>query len=256
MRIKRDIRKGQFCTRRGRILLGILSGGVLPSTKSPWPSPRWAAIDPAILCQCVQWTFSRNFEDCEGHTCTFGVKMFCTACGTECVSTVKFCHQCGHQGNVLNASKKTVSAVNTEELITECFHRRYPYNTIVGLLEKLDGLRMYLKTLKRKLKELRLKRKRGDYDEDSLWELIKQEMQGEGSLAGYRYIWHSLRLKYHLNVPRSLLASIMKEIDPKGVKETRSTRLKRRVYISDGPNFCWHIDSKRQMLYKILIKKP
>jgi len=31
----------------------------------------------------------------------------------------------------------------------------------------------------------------------------------------------------------------MKEIDPK-----RSRRLRRRAYVSYGPNFCWHIDGR------------
>lgn len=41
-------------------------------------------------------------------------------------------------------------------------------------------------------------------------------MQGAGALAGYRYIWHSLHLKHHINVLQSLVASILKEIDPEG----------------------------------------
>ena len=36
MRIKRDIGKGQLCT-RGGVLLGILGGGVLPGSLNPDP---------------------------------------------------------------------------------------------------------------------------------------------------------------------------------------------------------------------------
>ena len=57
-------------------------------------------------------------------------------------------------------------------------------------------------------------------------------MQGPGSLAGYRYLWHALRLKQHVNVPRNLVATIMKESDLDGVKERRSRRPKRRVYMN------------------------
>jgi len=42
--------------------------------------------------------------------------------------------------------------------------------------------------LKRELRDLGLKRKAGSHDEDTVPELLKQEMQGAGSLAGYRYI--------------------------------------------------------------------
>ena len=109
---------------------------------------------------------------------------------------------------------------------------------------------MHVRTLKRKLKDLGLKRKEANHDEDIVRELIKQEMQGAGSLAGYRYIWHALRLRHHVNVPRSQVASIMKEIDPQGVQERRSRRLKRRAYVSYGPNFCWHLDGTCKLGYK------
>ena len=153
--------------------------------------------------------------------------MFCSSCGTECVSAAQFCHQCGHQIITVNASKEGPSSVDTVKLLEEYFHRGYPYQAIVDLLEKLHGVRMHVRTLNRRLKAL-------------LCDLIKQEMQGAGSLAGFRYVWHSLRLRY-----QSVAPSYMREIDPEGVKERRARRLKRRTYTSEGPNFCWHIDGRR-----------
>ena len=144
----------------------------------------------------------------------------------------------------------TEREASVDELIHGYFHRGYPYQAIVGLLEKQDGVRMHVRTLKRKLKDLGLKRKAANHDEDIVRELIKQEMRGAGSLAGYRYIWHALRLGHHVNVPRSQVASIMKEIDPRGVQERRSWRLKRRAYVSYGPNFCWHLDGTCKLGYK------
>lgn len=35
---------------------------------------------------------------------------------------------------------------------------------------------------------------------------------------------------------------IMRRLDPQGVELRRSHRLQRRVYVSKGPNFCWHMD--------------
>lgn len=70
-------------------------------------------------------------------------------------------------------------------------------------------------------------------------------MQGAGALAGYRYIWHSLHLKHHINVLQSLVASILKEIDPEGKlrrrKEERHDFNKRCAYVSEGPIFCSHM---------------
>lgn len=161
--------------------------------------------------------------------------MFCCSCGENCPLEAKYCHQCGDplKQNV------TEREASVDELIKGYSHRGYPYQAIVSLLEKQDSVRMHVRTLKRKLRDLVLKRKAANHDEDIGQELITIEVQGAGSLAGYRYIWHALRLRHHVNVPRSQVASIMKEIDPK-----RSRRLRRRAYVSYGPNLCWHIDGR------------
>ena len=57
-----------------------------------------------------------------------------------------------------------------------------------------------------------------------------------------------VRLRHHINIPRQVAATIMKEIDPDGVRERRARRLTRRNFISFGPNFTWHIDGKRYIL--------
>ena len=123
------------------------------------------------------------------------------------------------------------SSVDKEELLKEYFHRGYPYAAIVSLLEKRHGIRMRVRTLKRKLKELGLKRRRGDFDKN-----LPADKAGD---ARSRFTgWLSLPMGCSPTktprkpVPRNLVATIMKEIDPDGVKERRSRRLKRRVYVS------------------------
>ena len=44
----------------------------------------------------------------------------------------------------------------------------------------------------------------------------------------------TMGLRHHVHVPRNLVAKIMKEIDPDGVEERRSRRLKRRTFSSKG----------------------
>ena len=53
-----------------------------------------------------------------------------------------------------------------------------------------------------------------------------------------------------MNVPRSQVASIMKDIDLEGVQQRRSRQLRRRAYVSYGPNFCWHVDHRCKFGYK------
>ena len=101
---------------------------------------------------------------------------------------------------------------------------------------------MHLRTLKRKLKDLGLKRRGEQFQEEVVRQAIEKDMREAGSLAGYRSIWHALRSRHGLIVPRHVVSTYMKDIDPVGVRERRSRRLRRRAYVSYGPNFVWHID--------------
>ncbi len=86
------------------------------------------------------------------------------------------------------------------------FHRGYPYRVMKGFLEK-EGYEMSLRTLKRKLKALSLKKVNNlkERNEEAIRGIIREEMTGPGLLAGYRTIWHALRLRHHVYVPRTLL---------------------------------------------------
>ena len=55
--------------------------------------------------------------------------------------------------------------------------------------------------------------------------IVAEEMIGAERLAGYRSIWHALRLGHQVHAPRSLVARLVKELDPEGVEERRSRRL-------------------------------
>ena len=120
--------------------------------------------------------------------------MFCSSCGMSLVNNANYCQQCGIRVTRINNETREPSGASTainagecnesvDDIITEYFYRGYPYDAIVGLLEK-GGIYMHLRTLKRKLKELGLKRKETHQDEATVRRLIEQEMQGAGSLAG------------------------------------------------------------------------
>ena len=101
------------------------------------------------------------------------------------------------------------------------------------------------RTLKRRLNDYGCAR-RSDVDDDLrrlVRDLILLEIgNGPDSLNGYRTMWHILRLRHGINVPRNLVQRILKEVDPQGVERRKRRCLKRRMYISQGPNHCWHID--------------
>jgi hypothetical protein len=168
-------------------------------------------------------------------------RMFCCSCGTAVLPKANYCHECG--SSIINQSAEDIEN-NLPNIIEGYFNRGYQHTAILRLLEKYHGVKIHIRTLKRKLREYGLRRRESNYDEATVRELITREMQDAGKLGGYRYMWHALRLRHHISVPRRVVATIMKEIDPEGVRERRARGLTRRNFISFGPNFTWHIDGK------------
>ena len=88
--------------------------------------------------------------------------------------------------------------------IEKYFHLGYDYKTITDLLLVDHGITMSVRTLKRRLKSNNLGKKKINVDEDLVRNIIRSEMQGPGHLAGYRTMWHILRIKHHVHTPRSV----------------------------------------------------
>ena len=119
-------------------------------------------------------------------------------------------------------AQNSVAVKDIDDVMKHYFHRGYPYDAIVGLLKK-RGLCMCVRTLKRRLRSLGLKRKGNAriIDDSKIRSVICEEMRNPGSLSGYRSIWHALRLCHHTHVPCNLVATIMAEISTVKEKNIR-----------------------------------
>ncbi|XP_028416034.1 uncharacterized protein LOC114539597 [Dendronephthya gigantea] len=100
---------------------------------------------------------------------------------------------------------------------------------------------MSLRSLNTKLRSLGLRRKYNDLDINFLRDRIREELDGPLNSAGYRSVWHTLKLQ-GIQVPRETVRVLVSELDPEGVRERRAKALRRRTYRSPGPNFVWHVD--------------
>ena len=94
--------------------------------------------------------------------------MNCPGCGNN---TGTYCENCSSEQGIT-------------KLISDYFHRGYPYGAIVGLLSAA-GVQISVRTLKRRLRSLGLKRKRQIVDEQHLRDVIRDEIEGAGQLSGY-----------------------------------------------------------------------
>ena len=84
------------------------------------------------------------------------------------------------------------------------FHLGYDYKTITNMLQVYHGITMSVRTLKRRLQSYILVKRKNSVSEALIRNVIRREMQGPGQLAGYRKMWHILRIKHHVHAPRWL----------------------------------------------------
>jgi len=176
--------------------------------------------------------------------------LFCTKCGTLVEETFAFCVQCGVkivrdqnlQGSA--ASGSTLHGNSEREIIESYFLSGYEYQSIICLLEKYHGICISMSTLQRRLSMYGLKRRDllKEGDDNKLIEIMKEELDGPSCVSGYRALWHTLKIKYGICVPRAEVQRLLKELDPVGTEERSRRKLKRREYSSPGPNECWHVD--------------
>ena len=129
-------------------------------------------------------------------------------------------------------------------LVERYFHLGFENQVILDFLKSRHGITISLSALKRRLCDYGLKRRSAQIEDQELREILLREVSGPGQLRGYRAVWHSLRLKHHIHVPRERVGNLLRELNPDGTRERRRRKLRRRRYISYGPNFCWHFDGK------------
>ena len=101
-----------------------------------------------------------------------------------------------------------------DDLITFYFNNGYTYDAIVGLLKHSNACEDTKKATS--IARLRKKGNLVRVNEHVVGNKIMEEMNSPGKLAGYRSIWHALRIRHGIHVPRTLVTSVMKEIDLEG----------------------------------------
>lgn len=135
--------------------------------------------------------------------------------------------------------------LDREQLIRNYFLQDFTNIEIVGFLALQHGITISVRTVKRILHRMRLKRAclANESALEQIVSAILDELENScGSFAGYRQLTRRLRRKYNLIVRRDTIMKCLRVIDPEGVERRKRRRLKRRRYITPGPNFIWHVD--------------
>ena len=116
------------------------------------------------------------------------------------------------------------------------------YNDIQSALDMRHGYRISLRHLKRRIAGLGLNRRTGYTNLGVSVDFIQGQLQHSGQLHCYRWM-HEKCHQHGLRVRKEDVRLILKELDPRGVRQRQTGRLRRRQYFARGPNFIWHLDS-------------
>jgi hypothetical protein len=95
--------------------------------------------------------------------------------------------------------------------------------------------------------EYQLRRRHHNVDEEIVQECILTELDGSGSLLGYRSMWHILHSKYGVNVPRSVVQILLAELDPVGTQQKKAQSEKAAVFQPQSQLF-WHSDGYDKLM--------
>ena len=130
---------------------------------------------------------------------------------------------------------------NVLVLISNYFKANLSYSEILYLLERDQGWTVSLRHLHRILRKCDLNRRTNKTPLNSVIDFVRGQLVGSHSLNGYRYMHLKARMS-GLVVDKDTIRLILKALDPEGVSLRSAHKLKRRLYISSGPNQTWHVD--------------
>lgn len=116
------------------------------------------------------------------------------------------------------------------------------YKDILTALAQFNGAVLSLRHLKRILKCLRLSRRHQYSEVGQVIDFIEKQLEGSGKLHGYRWMFERCKSE-GLRCKQNEVRLVLSLLDPEGCLQRRKRRLSRRVYVSRGPNYIWHIDS-------------
>ena len=129
-----------------------------------------------------------------------------------------------------------------DRLIKQYFQMGYTYNEIIGFLFCVHGIMLSLRTLKRTLRRMGLK-KNGTEAPISVIVQTVVNLQQQGYInLGYRAMWKLLNVVCGIRATQNTVMRVLKAVTPNNVADRSRHRLQRRIYYNKGPNFLIHID--------------
>lgn len=133
-------------------------------------------------------------------------------------------------------------AVERNEVIENYFTLGFSASEILSFLVDVHGIHLSLRQLRRILRSRGCRRRGQASDMNVIVQAVEEELNGSGSIIGYRSMHQRLTAEHRLIVTRNTVRQVLKILDPEGVQARSRHRLRRRNYSTKGPNYLWHMD--------------
>ena len=122
---------------------------------------------------------------------SLGTCSFCSKCGF-CLQNhlndyFDFCPSCGTE-----VCSEVASGDDERSIIEYYFSRGYTHESIVKLLSKQHSIHIGERTLRYRLQSYGLRRRCPVYDLAEVRQRVAEQLDGPGSMGGYRSVWHTL----------------------------------------------------------------
>ena len=134
------------------------------------------------------------------------------------------------------ASPLKMSSRSHDELVIGYFREGFQYKEILSLLLNCHNISIKMRTFQIILKRLKLKHKNVKTCSADIASVVLTELEGSGSLLGYRSVHQRLRSR-GIVTDRESVRICMKVLDPAGVSLRKQYKLAKRSYCNKGPNY-------------------
>ena len=138
-----------------------------------------------------------------------------------------------------------------DDIILKYFNDGFSYLEVVELLNDVHDFEIILSTLKRWLKDNKLKKRplaALSSSNEEIRQAVEEELDGSGSRVGYRR-FYCAPVRKGFFVRKQDVRLFVKKLNPKGVILRKRRRLCGRKYSNPGPSFIWHTDGYDKLKY-------
>ena len=135
-----------------------------------------------------------------------------------------------------------LQGMSSSQLIVLYRQRGYSMREILGVMVIRQGKITSERSSVRVLRRYRLTRGQSKHSLEEIIQGILLELSASGENAGYRQMRQRLLINHGLAATFEMVRLILGLIDPQGVALRQAGRLRRRIYINNGPNIAIHLD--------------